>query len=75
MADPEEYMAWVRRQGDRRPMADDRSAMHLPFNVIRTCCGAGGRSRHEAADPEATVAAKGNPAMTKAVQFSREWDK
>jgi XRE family aerobic/anaerobic benzoate catabolism transcriptional regulator len=27
-AEPEEHMARVRRQGDLRPMADDRSAMH-----------------------------------------------
>ncbi len=33
-ADPEEHMARVRRQGDLRPMADDRSAMAELRNIL-----------------------------------------
>ena len=33
-ADPEEHMARVRRQGDLRPMADDRSAMTELRNIL-----------------------------------------
>jgi len=33
-AEPEEHMARVRRQGDLRPMADDRSAMAELRNIL-----------------------------------------
>ncbi len=39
-AEPEEHMARVRRQGDLRPMADDRSAMA----ELATSCSAANRS-------------------------------
>ncbi len=35
-AEPEEHMARVRRQGDLRPMADDRSAMAELRNILRS---------------------------------------
>jgi len=35
-AEPEEHMARVRRQGDLRPMADDRSAMAELHNILRS---------------------------------------
>ena len=35
-AEPEEHMARVRRQGDLRPMADDRSAMTELRNILRS---------------------------------------
>ena len=62
-AEPEEHMARVRRQGDLRPMADDRSAMAELRNILRqpraaVCArlrrgryrGAFGRCRRGAAD-------------------------
>jgi XRE family aerobic/anaerobic benzoate catabolism transcriptional regulator len=35
-AEPEEHMARVRRQGDLRPMADDRSAMAELRNILQS---------------------------------------
>jgi XRE family transcriptional regulator, aerobic/anaerobic benzoate catabolism transcriptional regulator len=35
-AEPEEHMARVRKQGDLRPMADDRSAMAELRNILKT---------------------------------------
>jgi XRE family aerobic/anaerobic benzoate catabolism transcriptional regulator len=35
-AEPEEHMARVRRQGDLRPMADDRSAMAELRTILRS---------------------------------------
>ena len=35
-AEPEEHMARVRRQGDLRPMADDRSAMAELRNILKS---------------------------------------
>jgi len=35
-AKPEEHMARVRKQGDLRPMADDRSAMHELRTILQS---------------------------------------
>src|SRR5438477_12764319 len=35
-AEPEEHMARVRRQGDMRPMADDRSAMAELRSILKS---------------------------------------